>query len=335
MSDTARMLSETTARLLAAHPASPRGDIAALRGDTAALLASLRDAGLTLALVPEAEGGVGCSLGEAAEIARAWGAGVAPLPLAELLLAPRLAVLAGDAALGANATVAQLRTGDEGNFVLEAPLFPGCDAVLVPIDSHDGSGLAVLPPDGVSFTDLSGAPWVRAEVSRQDLAASARPLPAGSREALAAEAALLTATLASGAMDHVVAAMIDYANARSQFGKPIGKFQAVQHMLADASAEATVTKAGLQAALADADGGVLRPIDWLAAKAQAGRAATLVASVAHQLFGAIGFTQEHELHHYTKRLWWWRDDWGRQADCERRLGELAAAGELWPAIVGE
>lgn len=335
MSETAKMLAETASRLLTAQARS-------MRADPATLLTSLREAGLDLALMPEESGGVGCSLAEAAEIARAWGAHAAPLPIVEILLAPRLASACGRPGLATDATIAQARKVSAGEHaatgpVLEAPVFPGCGTVLAVLPGADGATLVSLPCEGAPFNDLAGDAWVRIdpEAARDG---ERIPLPAHTVDDLAAEGALLTATLMSGAMDHVVATMVEHANTRTQFGRPIGKFQAVQHLIADASAEATVTRAAVQAALHDADRGTLSAIDWLAVKAGAGRSATLVASAAHQLLGAIGFTEEHELHHFSKRLWWWRDDWGRQADCEERLGALAAsAGEsgLWPTIVGE
>lgn len=333
MSETAKMLAETATRLLAGHARSTRSD-------PAALLASLHEAGLDLALLPEDFGGVGCTLAEAAEIVRAWSGHAAPLPIVEILLAPRLAGICGKPELGAQATIAQARgispgEGSIAETVLEAPVFPGCGNVLAVLPGEPA--LSSLPCDGAGFRDLAGNAWVRIDGATAS-GGEKFPLPADAAERLAAEGALLTAVLVSGAMDHVVATMVEHANTRTQFGRPIGKFQAVQHLIAEASAEATLTRAAVQAALADGDRGVLRAMDWLAVKAGAGRSATLVASAAHQLLGAIGFTEEHELHHFTKRLWWWRDDWGRQADCEARLGALAAsAGEsgLWPAIVGE
>lgn len=337
MSDTAAMLAETTTRLLTGLSAPAHA------ADPALLLARLREAGLDLALVPEAAGGVGCGLAEAAAIARAWGMQAAALPIVELLLAPRLVGLAGRPELAAGATVAQPRAaeGREGvprHGVLEAPLFPGCETVLAPLAEAGEDLLAVLPADGAHVADLAGNAWIRIDGNAAKAASEKIDLPHRSLDMLAAEGALLTAVLAGGAMDRVVAMMIDHANTRVQFGRPIGKFQAVQHLIADASAEATVTRSAVEAALRDADRGALALVDWLSAKAQAGRATTLVAAAAHQLLGAIGFTEEHELHHFTKRLWWWRDDWGRQADCETRLGTLAASSGgagLWPAIVGE
>ena len=64
-------------------------------------------------------------------------------------------------------------------------------------------------------------------------------------------------------------------------------------------------------------------------------AVEVVARLAHQVHGAIGFTQEHKLHHLTRRLWAWRDEAGSELHWSRVLGtELLARGAdgLWPAL---
>ncbi len=174
--------------------------------------------------------------------------------------------------------------------------------------------------------------------------ARARPLPGGlfgADEPTEAQpkrdSALLTAAAMTGAMARVMEIAVDYANTRQQFGRPLGKFQALQHLLAEAASELSLTEAGLAAALEATETGDDNDLSWLTAKAQAGRAATFIAAAAHQVMGAIGFTEEHPLHHYTRRLWQWRDDNGRQAQCEARVGRaaLAAPGGLWAYLIDE
>jgi acyl-CoA dehydrogenase len=73
----------------------------------------------------------------------------------------------------------------------------------------------------------------------------------------------------------------------------------------------------------------------MAAKTQAGEAAHKICAIAHQSMGAMGFTYEHVLHHYTRRLWVWRRDYGSESWWGARLGRaLAEAGPdaLWPSL---
>jgi len=71
------------------------------------------------------------------------------------------------------------------------------------------------------------------------------------------------------------------------------------------------------------------------AKIRAGEAASAAAAIAHQIHGAIGFSQEHALHRYTQRLWAWRDDFGSESAWAVRLGRAVAtkgADGLWPWV---
>ena len=76
-------------------------------------------------------------------------------------------------------------------------------------------------------------------------------------------------------------------------------------------------------------------LDAAIAKARCGEAAGIVAGIAHQIHGAIGFSHEHPLRLVTRRLWAWRDEHGAEAFWNRRLGEAALAapgGSLWRFI---
>jgi acyl-CoA dehydrogenase len=85
----------------------------------------------------------------------------------------------------------------------------------------------------------------------------------------------------------------------------------------------------------DALAGGLDPVVVGAAKARAGEAASIAAGLAHQAHGAIGFTQEYELHDITRRLWSWRDEFGNESEWNLVVGRAAlAAGPdgLWPLL---
>ena len=66
-------------------------------------------------------------------------------------------------------------------------------------------------------------------------------------------------------------------------------------------------------------------LEVASAKIRVGEAAGEGAAIAHQVLGAIGFTQEHTLHRFTQRLWAWRDDFGNESDWAVKLGNQVAA----------
>jgi acyl-CoA dehydrogenase len=140
--------------------------------------------------------------------------------------------------------------------------------------------------------------------------------------------------LAAGAMDAALTLSIDHVNTRVQFGKPLGKFQAVQHSLAILAVEAAaINVAGAAAAAALDRGEALFEI--AAAKLRTNKAIGVGTSVAHQVHGAIGFTQDYGLHPLTRALMRWRSECGNDAYWAAILGDLACAqggAGLWKEI---
>ena len=116
-------------------------------------------------------------------------------------------------------------------------------------------------------------------------------------------AATLTAAEAVGAMDHEFEMTLQYAKDRIAFGRPIGSFQAVKHLLADTSLSLEMSKAVVLAAArtlgSDDDYG---PQAASIAKALVGEAALELAQNCFQVFGGIGYTWEHDQHLYLRRL---------------------------------
>jgi alkylation response protein AidB-like acyl-CoA dehydrogenase len=115
-------------------------------------------------------------------------------------------------------------------------------------------------------------------------------------------AATLTAAEMLGGADRVLWMSVEYAKDRVQFGKPIGAFQAVKHMLADGLVDvegmrSTVYYAAWCSAAGDED----RSLSASMAKAWCSDASRRVMGIGLQVHGGIGFTWEHDMHLYVKR----------------------------------
>ena len=149
-----------------------------------------------------------------------------------------------------------------------------------------------------------------------------------------AQMALARTNLMAGGLQATLDLGLQFAGERSQFGRSISKFQAIQHSLAVVAAEVAAAQRAADAAV-DALG-TDRFIDEVSAsKARVGEAVGIVAEQVHQVHGAMGFTYEHRLHHFTRRLWAWRDEWGNEFYWQAMLGSrLAAMGadKVWGYI---
>jgi acyl-CoA dehydrogenase len=140
----------------------------------------------------------------------------------------------------------------------------------------------------------------------------------------------------AGAMQEVLKVSLQYANDRVQFGRSIGKFQAVQHQLTVMAEE--VIAATMAARIAcNTDSSTAAPLACAVAKARAGEAALIVARIAHAVHGAIGITQECNLQLLTRRLLSWRVSAGSEAYWNEQIGRalvLSDCGSV-PAFVRE
>jgi alkylation response protein AidB-like acyl-CoA dehydrogenase len=105
-------------------------------------------------------------------------------------------------------------------------------------------------------------------------------------------------------MDALNAATLEYLKTRQQFGVPIGKFQALQHRMADMMihAEQARSMATLVAVHVDSANATERMRYTCAAKARIGQAARFIGQQAVQLHGGMGVTDELPASHYFKRL---------------------------------
>ena len=143
----------------------------------------------------------------------------------------------------------------------------------------------------------------------------------------------------AGALEAILSLSVAYANERTAFERPIGKFQAVQQNLARLAGEVAAALA-VSGSAADTiaqaetfDDAVF--FEAASAKIRTAEAATEGAAIAHQVLGAIGFTQEHILHRFTLRMLSWRDDFGNESYWAAELGKRVARGgvdEFWPLV---
>jgi alkylation response protein AidB-like acyl-CoA dehydrogenase len=137
--------------------------------------------------------------------------------------------------------------------------------------------------------------------------------------------ALLAAAEAAGAADGVFRLACDYAAQRRQFGRPVGSFQALRHLLADAYVRAESGWSAVRYAAAALDEGAPEAAQAVSvAKAYVSRGARDVCHTALQVFGGIAFTAEHPAHRFLRRVGVRAQQFGDAAHHERLLGQALA-----------
>jgi acyl-CoA dehydrogenase len=342
------IVAETAARIFA-DLADPQTVNRAKDEDwKAPLWTALTEAGLTLAWVPEALGGSGASLADGFAVLNAAGRFAIGVPLAETLLAGWLLARAGMQAPDGTMSVApsgpneRLRLRADGRLEGRAivPFAPDARHIAALVAS--GSKLSVALVDAKACRINERRNLAREPAPLVDFA-GAEPLaikPAEvDREGLLLMGAAVRATQTAGALQTILQMSVAYANERVAFERKIGKFQAVQQNLARLAGEAA---AALAAAGSAADTLAERHefddvtfLEVASAKIRCAEAAAEGSAIAHQVFGAIGFTQEHVLHRFTLRMLAWRDDFGNESWWAAELGRRIAkrgADEFWPLV---
>jgi alkylation response protein AidB-like acyl-CoA dehydrogenase len=119
------------------------------------------------------------------------------------------------------------------------------------------------------------------------------------------EGAVLTAALLAGSAQTAVDIAVAYAKERHQFGRPIGGFQAIKHILAEMQVRASLAQAAVYSAATHYDdpsaGDVRRAV--ATAKVMAGDAGVRNGRDCIQVHGGMGFTWEVDAHYHLKRAW--------------------------------
>jgi alkylation response protein AidB-like acyl-CoA dehydrogenase len=318
------------------------------RARAARLAAAARDAGW-FELRDDAGGGVPLATGaEVAIVADALGGCAADLPFAGSVLAADLARRAGSKhvpgtvvafapdlvsiAAELTAVASDVRYAIDGGI-------DGPDSAYVLVPSGDGFRLATVRIDALQSGAMPGADLTRSVravapgVPVVDVSDQRRSLTGDDLARWCALGLAVTSADLVGVMRGVLELTVAYAAERRQYGVPVGSFQAVQHLLAEARC---LMEGSLSIAL-HASWAVdsLEPLDAVAAgrvaKAYCTRAAREVTETAVQVHGGIGNTWECMVHVYLRRALlssqWFGDDGEQLQELERaRLG--AADGLL-------
>ncbi|MFJ4582094.1 acyl-CoA dehydrogenase family protein [Streptomyces echinatus] len=257
---------------------------------------TLGEAGFFALRLPEADGGVGLGLPEAVLAFEEAGRALLPGPLVATHLAA-----GGVPGAARGETVVAAVDGELAEWLDAADVVRGDASGAVPLRSVDPLTPLHRLPGTAAPDPVAGLP--------APVAAAPDPV-----------AVLLTAAEQLGTAGRVCELAVQHARAREQFGRPIGAFQAVQHLCADLLVRVETARAAVYAAAVTAD-----PADIAAARLLADEAAVRGARDCLQVYGGMGFTWEADVHLHLKRAW----------VRERRAGGGTQSEELLAAALAD
>lgn len=334
MQDSAlQLLGDGVARTRAATDGWPRAD--------RAVWADICEAGWPGLLLPEASGGWGGTALDMVMLLEGAAPALAPEPLpAALALAP---LLAGCGSAAGDALLRQLLGGEAVVLAAEPGAFPlSADAAFTLFDAQWADEVICADGEGASFR-LVAVPSaaLQAVPLRRTMDGGAlrifpavpdpgRELARGPQAERAFDTAVNVLRLGAaaslmGLVRRALALTVEYLTVRTQFGQPIGSFQALQHRaaslhVAHAAAWALVCEAALGV------GGEKERMACAMAKAKASATAREVLKDCVQMHGAIGFSDEYVLAPLFRRAVTLASAFGTPEACAREVG-LLASGE--------
>ncbi|GAA0277877.1 acyl-CoA dehydrogenase [Streptomyces polychromogenes] len=317
-------------------PATARAWAAGDRGPGLALWSRLAGTGLWALAAPQEYDGLGPLPVELAlgfvELGRAGVAGPAVETAAAVVLLGELARLGEEGpakrflpGLLSGETPATLTLPGGSPYALDADAAGCCLTVTASGPPPGGAagtgagaapaagGLWLAPGWGERLASLDPTRGLGVPAAGGELLAAGPAVAAAARVA-ARWARLLTAAQCLGVGEALLGRTVEYVKQRTQFGVPVGSFQAVKHRLADTLLDLEFARPLLwAAALSLADGAVA------AAKLTAGEAAYAAARTALQLHGAVGYTEELDLSLWLRKARPLRDAWGGPAECRAEV----------------
>lgn len=282
--------------------------------------ALVEQAGIDRLLLPEDLDGAGDAMAAVVQVAQRFGARYCAIPFVETLVANRWLWEAGVKIVPGPKTVALPITSQTVTWAVDQVLIVCCDGSTVPADE--------------AFVASR-----RSNLAAEPVRCLTPEWAARCNRAVRADALALYVTLKSAAIVGTLHSALDmtlqYVNERTQFGRKIGAFQSVQHMVACMAEETAAATAAVQ--MASRWLGTRNQLYFAAAaKSRVAEAATATAALAHQCHGAIGYTREHSLHRFTGRALAWRDEAGGEEYWNERIGRAALATshrQLWRFVL--
>ena len=267
--------------------------------------------------VPEESGGVGLNFIDAVLVHEALGAALVPGPL----VAATLAAGVVDGVIDGSVVPCLIDLPDDGPLIVEH--FRSADVLLVV--SNDGVNL-------VPCSELNGSDVLHPTDPTTPVTVLAS-LPAGESvggpelaTAWRQRGSLLASAQLSGNSSGSTSLAVDYAKEREQFGRPIGSFQGLKHLLADSWIRTEVARSSVWAAGVTIDepevGSIPRAV--AGARLTAARAATENAKTCVQVHGGMGFTWEVDAHLFLKRAWVLETQFGSIDDAADVVAGLCA-----------
>jgi len=289
-------------------------------GAVAPLWQAMQEAGFLDLCLAEEQGGAALPMAELFVVLQCLGRFAMPLPLAQSIVARALVGGATELPAGRVTLAARLQHVDDAS-------------VVCPFTPYGAVADHVLANDDGDLLLLSCAPARCVAVGDpRNLAASLTwhsPEPLlrlpGKGGAVEPFAAAMSAALLSGAMQRCFDLALAHCNNRVQFGKALGKFQAIQQQLSVMAEHVLAGAIAAEAAFAT-QGSAPALLASAVAKSRTSEAAGLVAGIAHAVHGAVGMTDEYDLGLLTRRLHDWRTSYGAESYWNRIIGASVLSG---------
>jgi alkylation response protein AidB-like acyl-CoA dehydrogenase len=285
-------------------------------GNAASIWSAIEDSGFADLLISEESGGAGLSWSDAYTLFFLCGQYSLPVPLGStayvraLLAKKELAPVPGVLSLSSN-----IQSHQNGQIISRStPFGKVSNWVLGMVDGKT----YLLPVSDAILEDTGIHGSLQAHLLWEKIPDDAINL--GEGESIRDAGALIWTAMMAGAMSEIMRMVLVHANDRQQFGKSIGKFQAIQQQIS-VLAEC-VQAAGIAAEMTCQSGPDARNALAIAAgKARVSELALQVNSIAHAVHGAMGITEEFYLHYLTRRLNEWRLDFGSEGYWQEKLGK--------------